>query len=308
MTRQGSSGSPSDPQRRVSSPDAKSRPRAAGRGKRAGLAALGWFLALFVLGPLYIILINSFKSRKQIFSDQLGLPSSFSWAYYQEAGRKMDFGRALWNSFWEVAVSVLLIVLISSITAWALNRRHTRGSKLLFVLFISMTLIPFQAVMLPLVQYFTKWTIPALGFKMVGTLYGLVFFNIGFGLPLSIFLFHGAVTQVPISMEESATIDGCNRWQLFWRIVFPNLTPMAITVGILNVISYWNDYLLPSMVIQDPKLRTIPLSTFYFFGEFNIQWNLALAGLVMTILPVVLFYLFAQRYIIDSVMTGAVKG
>ena len=293
----------------------KPSPELKRRGRRGGkhnvlLTILGWIFSLVVLGPLYIIVINSFKSRKQIFADQLGWPESWSFEYYREAAQKMNYWNALKNSLLVVGISVVFIVLIASMAAWALERRRSRQSNGIFLLFISAMLIPFQAVMIPLVQYFTRWRFDVgdFQFRMVGTHYGLIFFNIGFGLALSIFLYHGFVKGIPEAMEESATIDGAGKWQTFWRIVFPNLTPISVTVAILNVISYWNDYLLPSMVIIRPELRTIPLSTFYFFGEFNIQWNLALAGLVLTIIPVIIFYLLAQKWIIGGVMAGAVKG
>lgn len=131
--------------------------------------------------------------------------------------------------------------------------------------------------------------------------------NIGFGLGMSTFLYHGFIKSVPLSIEEAATLDGCNIWQLFWQVVFPMLKPTTMTVIILQVIHIWNDYLLPSLVLSSKELRTIPLSTFSFFGEFTIQWNLAMAGLTLTILPVIIFYIAAQKYIVAGVASGAVK-
>jgi raffinose/stachyose/melibiose transport system permease protein len=142
---------------------------------------------------------------------------------------------------------------------------------------------------------------------MVNTHYGLIFMYIGFGLSMSVFLYHGFIKGVPVALEEAAMIEGCNKWQTFWKIVFPMLIPITMTVGILNLLWIWNDYLLPSLTLSSPTLRTIPLSTFFFFGEFTIQWNLAMAGLVVSIIPVIIFYLFAQKYIIKGVMAGAVK-
>lgn len=273
------------------------------------LTALGWLIALFIVSPIYVMVINSFKSRQQIFEDQLGWPETWSFEYYIEAAAKMNYFTALRNSVVVTGVSVLLIVIVASMAAWAIARREGKLANLIYFLLISTILIPFQSVMLPLVQYFTKWRIAAIDFRMVGTLYGLIFFNLGFGLALAVFLYTGAVKNVPLSMEESARIDGASQLKTFWQIVFPNMVPITVTVAILNIISYWNDYLLPSLVLtQNPNLRTIPLSTFYFFGEFNIQWNLALAGLVMTIIPVIIFYIVAQRYIISGIMAGAVKG
>lgn len=279
------------------------------KGRSFILTVMGWLVAVLMMGPIYIMVINSFKSRQQIFVDQLGWPETFSFDYYREAAAKMNYFNSLKNSVIVTGLSVVFIIIVASMAAWAITRRDTKGSNALYLLLISTILIPFQSVMLPLVQYFTSWRIPSIGFRMVGTHYGLIFFNVGFGLALSVFLYSGAVRNVPIEMEESARIDGAGQFQTFWQIVFPNMLPISMTVAILNIISYWNDYLLPSLVLtQNPKLLTIPLSTFYFFGQFNIQWNLALAGLVMTIVPVVIFYVFAQRYIISGIMAGAVKG
>lgn len=271
------------------------------------LEIFGWVLTLFVIFPVYIMIINSFKDRKEIFTSELSLPKALNFTYYVQAIQKMDFLTALGNSLFITVTSVVFIIVLSSMAAWVLERNKTTISNIIFYTFVATMLIPFQSVMIPLVQYLSKWQIPGTNFSLIDTRYGLIFMNIGFGIGMSTFLFHGFIKNVPLEMEEAATIDGCNKFQLFWRIVFPNLKPIIVTVAILNVISLWNDYLLPSLVLRSPNLRTIPLSTFFFFGEFTIEWNLALAGLVLTIIPVIIFYLFSQKYIIKGVMAGAIK-
>ena len=275
--------------------------------KFSPLVIIGWLLSLLVLFPLYIMVVNSLKSRQEIFNNQLNLPSSLSFEYYAQAVVQMGFFTALLNSLIITGASVVFIVIFSSMAAWVLERRKTRTSSFIFYMFIATMLIPFQAIMIPLIQYINKWQNPALHFSLINTRYGLIFMNIGFGMGMAIFLYHGFIKSVPYEIEEAATIDGCNKFQLFWRIVFPILTPTTVTVAILNVLSLWNDYLLPSLTLRDLELRTIPLSTFYFFGQFNIQWNLALAGLVLTIIPVIIFYLFTQKYIIKGIAAGAIK-
>lgn len=278
-----------------------------------GLSLFAALISLIVLAPLYIIIINSFKDSGQIFIDTIGWPETFNLENYQYAWDRMNYLSSLKNSVYVVGISVILIVIVASMAGWAIARRNTRGSNFLYYLFMSTILIPFQSVMLPLVQYFTRWRFNLdflnFDFKMVGSLYGLIFFNVGFGLAISVTLYVAAVRNIPLEIEESATIDGASRAQLFWRVIFPNLKTTSATVAVLNIFTYWNDYLLPSLILsQDPELRTIPLSTFYFFGQFNIQWNYALAGLVLTIIPVLLFYLFAQRWIVAGMMAGSVKG
>ena len=146
------------------------------------------------------------------------------------------------------------------------------------------------------------------GIKIVDTIPGLIFMYIGFGAGMGVFLYHGFVTSVPVSLEEAAIIDGCNTWQVFWKIVFPILKPTTMTVIILDVIWIWNDYLLPSLTLKSKANRTIPISTAKFFGQYTISWNEAMAALVVTIIPVAIFYLACQKYIIKGVAAGAVKG
>jgi raffinose/stachyose/melibiose transport system permease protein len=167
-------------------------------------------------------------------------------------------------------------------------------------------LIPFQTLMMPLVQMM-KWSRQILGIPVLNTYQGIIFLYIGFGMSMAVFLFSGFVKSIPLSLEEAATLDGCSVWGVFWRVVFPMLTPTTMTVIILDIIWIWNDYLLPSLVLNNKALRTIPLSTSSFFGVFTIQWNQAMAGLTLAIIPVVIFYFCAQKYIIKGVTAGAVK-
>ena len=137
---------------------------------------------------------------------------------------------------------------------------------------------------------------------------GLIFMYLGFGTSMSIFLYHGFMKSVPKSLDEAAIIDGCNDWQLFWHIIFPIMKPISVTVAILNATWIWNDYLLPSLVINREATLTIPLKVFFFFGEYTKQWNLAMAGLTLAIIPVVVFYFISQKHIIKSFVEGSIKG
>ncbi len=262
--------------------------------------------ALFFLSPIYIIIVNSFKNRQELYENVLALPNEFSFQYYIEAMEKMNFLNALANSLYITILSVLIIVVLSSMTAWMLARTDNKLSKIIFMIFIATMLIPFQTLMMPLMQFMSTIT-NTLHIPMINTREGLIFMHIGFSSSISVFLYHGFVKSIPITLEEAATIDGASKFGVFWRIIFPILKPITVTVMILNVINIWNDYLLPSLTLTDKGLRTIPLSTFYFFGEFTIQWNLAMAGLMLTIIPVVIFYVLAQKHIIKGIGEGAVK-
>ncbi|MBU5341573.1 carbohydrate ABC transporter permease [Caldifermentibacillus hisashii] len=263
-------------------------------------------VAIFYLSPIYIMLVNSFKNRQELYENVLAFPKDFSFQYYIAAIEKMNFLNAFGNSLFITVVSVIFIVILSSMTAWMLARTNNRISKIIFMTFIATMLIPFQTIMMPLMQEM-NWIMKTTGIPMLNTRGGLIFMNIGFNTSMAVFLYHGFIKSIPLSLEEAAMIDGASKFGIFWRIIFPMLKPITVTVMILNVISIWNDYLLPSLVLTQKELRTIPLSTFYFFGEFTIQWNQAMAGLVLTIIPVVVFYVFAQKYIIKGIAEGAVK-
>ncbi len=260
----------------------------------------------FYLFPIYIVLVNSFKNRQELYESMLALPGKITGRFYAEAMDKMNFLKAFGNSFLVTAVSIAIIIILASMTAWMLVRTDNKLSRILFMVFVATMIIPFQTIMMPLMQVMgfirDKFHLP-----MLNTLGGLIYMNVGFGASMAVFLYHGFVKSIPVSLEEAATIDGCNKFGVFWRIVFPMLKPTTVTVIILDVIWIWNDYLLPSLVLSGKALRTIPLSTASFFGQFTIQWNLAMAGLMLTIIPVILFYLCAQKYIIKGVAAGAVK-
>lgn len=258
------------------------------------------------LFPIYMVLVNAFKNRSEIYENILSLPSNFSFEYFAEAMKKMEFLNALKNSLFVTLISIFIIVILSSMTAWMLVRTKGKLSTFIFSILVATMLIPFQTLMMPLMQEM-GWMRDTLGLKMLDSHAGLIYMYIGFGASMAVFLYHGFISSIPIALEEAATIDGCTKWGVFWRIVFPMLKPTTITVIILDVIWIWNDYLLPSLVITSKDLRTIPLSTFTFFGQFTIQWNLAMAGLTLTIIPVIIFYLCAQKYIIKGVAAGAVK-
>jgi raffinose/stachyose/melibiose transport system permease protein len=175
------------------------------------------------------------------------------------------------------------------------------------MLFVATMLIPFQTLMMPLMQEMSTVK-RTTGIPMVDSLGGLVYMCIGFGASMAVFLYAGFIKTVPKSLEEAAVIDGCNTFGVFWKIVFPMLKPVTVTVAVLDVIWIWNDYLLPSLVLPSKANRTIPLSTANFFGVFTIQWNMAMAGLMLTIIPPIIFYIFSQKYIVKGVAAGAVKG
>lgn len=260
---------------------------------------LGILLALLWLAPFYLMIANSFKTKKEIFTDTLKLPDVFNFTNYQEAFVRLDFIQTFFNSVLITFLAVVVIIFFSSMAAYALSRKGGKMSTIIFFLFVAAMLIPFQSVMIPLVSIFGK-------VEMLNRA-GLIFMYLGFGASLSIFLYHGALSGISKSLDEAAMIDGANRLQVFWFIIFPVLKPITVTVAILNVIWIWNDYLLPSLVINKVGMETIPLKMFFFFGEYTKQWHLALAGLTIAIIPVIIVYFLLQKQIIKGISEGSVK-
>lgn len=271
------------------------------KGKKIISPIIGIILAMIFILPLYIVVTNSLKTQKGIFLDVMGLPFGefLTLENYPEAFEQLDFIRSFFNSLFISVGSTLVIIIFASMAAWMLVRTKTKLSGFLYFLFAIAMLIPFQAVMLPLVNLMGR-----IGFLNP---LGLIFMYLGFGSSLSIILYHGFIKNIPIELEEAAIIDGCNTFQVFFYIIFPLLKPITVTVSILNVMWIWNDFLLPQLVINRPEWQTIPLKMFYFFGQYSKKWHLALAGLVISMIPIVIFYLFAQKHIIKGITDGSIK-
>ena len=267
--------------------------------KRLSIMAVGFVLALLFISPVFILVNSSFKSLQDIYINVLALPKQLSFQNYTKAFKEMDYVKAFMNSFAITCISTALIIFISSMAAWVLVRYKTRTSKILFLMFAAVQLIPFQCVMLPLVDIMSKLHLMNRP--------GLVFMYMGFGCAMSIILFHGFIKNIPVELEEAAIIDGCNMVQTFINIVLPLLKGIIATVAVVNVMWIWNDFLLPSLVINKNGMQTLPLRTYLFFGQFTKKWDLATASLMLCMIPIVLFYLSCQKYIVKGITAGVGK-
>jgi raffinose/stachyose/melibiose transport system permease protein len=270
------------------------------KNKKVILLTAGLILAVLFLFPIYLLVVNSLKTPRDVFLNTLGLPEEYIFANYPKAWGMMDFGRAFFNSLFLCFGSIVLLIVSSVMAAWVLVRTKSAVSNIIFLIFISAMVIPFQSVMLPLVAFMDR-----IGF--LNSQFGLMFIYLGFQSSISIFLFHGFIKSIPVSLEEAAVIDGCSKSLILWKIVFPLLKPITFTVIILNLIWIWNDYLLPSLVLSVKELRTIPLSMFFFFGQYTKQWHLAMAALTLAIMPVIIFFIVAQKQIIRGITEGSIK-
>lgn len=260
-------------------------------------------LAVLFLAPVLIVLMNSFKGRFYIADAPFSLPDAATFVgldNYQNGIGKTGFPLAFGYSLFITVCSVGLIVLLCAMTAWYITRIRTRWTLALYYLFVFSMIVPFQMVMFTLSK--------VANLLRLDNPVGIVFIYLGFGSGLSVFMFSGFVKGVPLEIEEAALIDSCSPPETFFHVVFPVLRPTAVTVAILNTMWIWNDYLLPYLVIGN-RYRTIPIAVQYLRGGYGSQdMGAMMAMLVLTILPVVIFYLFMQKYIIKGVIAGAVKG
>lgn len=273
--------------------------------KKIKLTIVFIFTALLALGfasPLYFIFVNSFKPEldsnlNDILTETIKLPSIWTPKYIIEGYQTVNFTQAFFVSLFVTVTSVSLILLVSAMAAWVLVRVKTKTSTVLFFFLIASMLIPFQSLMFPLVKF--------MSFLGLDNLFGLIFMYAGFGVSLSTFLFHGFIKGIPISLEEAGYLDGCNSVQLFIHVIIPLLKPIIITAAVLNVIWIWNDFLLPFLILQD--IQTIPLAMQNLSKTYSIRWDLYMPVVLLSIIPVLAFYFFAQKHIIKGITAGANK-
>jgi raffinose/stachyose/melibiose transport system permease protein len=274
------------------------------------ILAIALFVAFFF--PLILMAINSFKENSfLVTSDPLGLTGTVE-SFLDNLNTVWSspntmFQQAFINSTIVTVSSLALIVLTSSMAGWILVRTKSRASTIIFYMFVVAMIIPFQVVMLPLVSWF-RIIREFSGIPLLRTHFGLVFAYIAFGAPFSIFLYHGFIKSIPYELEEAAKIDGCNTVQTFFYIVFPILKPVTVTVLILNGIWIWNDFLLPLLVIgRGGELQTIPLAIANYAGAFVTEYQLLLTAVLLAMVPVLVLFLFAQKYIIKGMVAGSIK-
>ena len=264
-----------------------------------------FILALAFLAPIAIIIMNSVKGNFYISQSPFSLPNYETFVgaeNFIKGFKQSDFMKSFFNSAFITFFSVAGIVLMTSMTAWFIVRVKNKLTKLLYYLFVFSMIVPFQMVMYTMTYY---------AFELnLNNRIGIIFIYLGFGAGLSVFMFSGFIKSIPTEIEEAATIDGCSPVKTFFLIVFPILKPTAITVPILNAMWIWNDYLLPYLVLGSGEGKTLPVAVQMALtgGYGNKDMGALMAMLVLAILPIIIFYLFCQKYIIRGVAAGAVKG
>lgn len=261
-------------------------------------------IAVLVISPLLLLVFNSFKNNNEILNNPTALPTSFTLQYIVKAMNEINFWRSLGVTFIVTFFSVALLVLVSSFAAWGMTRAKSKLSDFMYLCFTAAMLIPFQSLMYPLVSIAEK-----AGAKNIP---GLIFMYGGFGISMSIFLYHGFFKNVPISLEESAMLDGANIFEMFFKVVMPLMKSTTVTVIVINAMWIWNDYLLPFLVIGNSDKTTTLTLELYFAklktGQYGNPWELIFPAVFVTIIPIIIIYILLQKWIINGVIEGAVKG
>ena len=269
--------------------------------------AMAGLVIIFIayMFPFIMVVINSLKQKRDI------IKSPFSWLFtikglsfdnFVKAFTQMDFINAFKNSLLVTVSATVLVTLFAAMLAYYIVRHNNGISKLTFALMVASMIIPFQAIMIPLVSIYGG-TLNILNHRLT-----LIFMHTGFSMAMSVFMFHGFIKgNVPMALEEAAYIDGCTHSQTFFKIVLPLLKTIISTMVILNSLAFWNDFLLPSLVLTDKKLLTLPLSTYSFYGTYSADYGTIMAGLLLCVVPILILYVVLQKQIIGGVVAGAVK-
>ena len=269
-------------------------------------------IAIFVLFPFFLVVINSAKSSADIVISPINLPKHWGQMIENMKNVINNANFNYWSSFKSSIIitilSLALLTVFSCMAAWVLSRNERKKwSAIIFLMFVAAMVIPFQVVMLPILTIF-KNIGNYLGIPMLSSYTGLIFAYLGFGGSMSIFIFHGFVKGIQKELEEAPRIDGCTHEQIFFKIVFPLMRPVQMTVLILNGLWIWNDYLLPSIMLGlNGKIKTLPIAVSSFVGSYVKQWDLILTAAFLAMIPIIILFLFAQKQIIKGMMEGAIK-
>ncbi len=259
-------------------------------------------VGLVFIYPVFLMFMNSFKSFGEVISNVIALPKSLEFQNYKDVIEKMSYFKLFMNNVVITTIGILGIVLFSSTAAYILDRRKSKYTGFLYALIITPMLIPFQTIMITLLKVMNV-------LHLSGSTWGLGIQYWGFGIPMATFIFYNFMKTIPKDIDESALIDGASTTRTFFSIILPLLKNVTVTVIVLDVMWIWNDFLLPLLMVnRSPETKTLVLSAYTFVGQFNTQWHYAMTAMVLAVLPSILFFILLQRYIVEGVVAGAVKG
>ncbi|HIW32290.1 MAG TPA: carbohydrate ABC transporter permease [Candidatus Paenibacillus intestinavium] len=259
-------------------------------------------ISIIFLYPIFLTIINSFKTFGEVMRDVIALPEKLTFANYSYVWEYINYPKLFMNNIVITTIGLAGIILVSSIAAYKLARTKSRMSIVIYMICIMPMLIPFQSIMLTVVQL-------AKQLNLSESTVGLGFLYWGFGAPLAVFIYHGFVKGIPKDIDESATIDGASGFRLFFSVIFPLLKSVTTTIIIIDVMWIWNDFLLPLLLVNgSPDTKTLTLAAYTFLGQYTSDWQYAMTAMVMAVLPSIIAFMFLQKYIVKGVVAGAVKG
>lgn len=276
------------------------------------LTIIGIIIAIYILSPFYLVFTNTFKSANDIVANPISL-AGMSFTQFKTNlsnvvnNSNFNFWYAFGTSAVITVISLALLALLGGMAAWVICRNKTKWSTAIYMTFIASMTIPFQVVMLPLISTFRDVG-KFLGISMLQSFPGIIFAYCGFGGAMTVFILTGFIKGIPYELEEAAAIDGCTPEGTFFRIIFPLLKPVIMTVTILNGMWIWNDYLLPSLMLgQNGKVKTLPVAVQAFVGSYVKQWDLILTAALLAMIPMIIIFLIGQKQIMSGMVDGAIK-
>lgn len=255
------------------------------------------FLSLY---PIFLMISSSLKSNLEILTSPLALPTSVSLENYFLVWEKVNFSDYIWNSLYVSGMSVFLIMFVSSLAAFYLSRYSFKWNGYILFFFMVGLMLPMKLAILPLYMMMLK-------LNLLDTLNSLVIIYVAGGIPFAVFVFYGFFRTLPKELDQSARLDGCNGFQVYYKIILPLMKPALATVGIVHLLGVWNDFFYPLIFLKSEELSTIPLGVLSFFGEYDTEWNLLFASLTISSLPMIIAFFFASKQFIEGMTSGAVK-
>ncbi len=258
--------------------------------------------AILYIYPVFLMFVNSFKPFGEVIADPIALPKAPTFDNYTYVADKIHYFKLLGNNVMITAIGIVGILFFSSLAAYICDRRRTKYTGLVYTLLITPMLIPFQTIMITLLKAMSV-------IRLSGSRVGLGIQYWGFGIPMAVFIFYNFMKTIPKELDESAQIDGASTMRTFISVIFPLLKSVTVTVLVLDVMWIWNDFLLPLLMVNASNTtKTLVLAAYTFVGQMNTQWQYAMTGMVLAVFPSILVFIFLQKYIVEGVVAGAVKG
>lgn len=266
-----------------------------------GQAFLG-IMALIYLFPFLVSVLLAFKDKKETAQSVLGLPERLHWENFVNAIEKANIFHSMKNSVIVTVVSVILVLIVASMAGYAIGRQyHKKGYRLYEMILTAAMMIPFQTLMIPLYKMLR-------GMGLLNTLPGVILLIAGTNMPFAIMMFIGFVRTIPVELDEASMLEGCGKFKTFYKIIVPILKPITVTVAVLDSLWAWNEFNVSLLVLQKNDVKTIPMQQYVFFGEHSADYNMAFAAAVISMIPIVLFFIVMQKHIVEGMTAGAVKG